>query len=71
MESAANALVATRPTAVSLPNAVHIVMSGLNQAETIDVGKKRGDLPGGTIYTLVPERSATDRAVRLTPYSRW
>lgn len=39
MESAANALVATRPTAVSLPNAVHIVMSGLNQAETIDVAK--------------------------------
>jgi ribose 1,5-bisphosphate isomerase len=39
MESAANVLVATRPTAVSLPNAVHIVMSGLNQAETLDEAK--------------------------------
>jgi ribose 1,5-bisphosphate isomerase len=36
MESAAQVLVATRPTAVSLPNAVHIVMSGLNKAETLD-----------------------------------
>jgi ribose 1,5-bisphosphate isomerase len=39
MESAANILVGTRPTAVSLPNAVHIVMSGLNKAETLDEAK--------------------------------
>jgi ribose 1,5-bisphosphate isomerase len=36
MESAAQTLVATRPTAVSLPNAVHIVMSGLDQARTLE-----------------------------------
>ena len=35
MESAAQILIATRPTAVSLPNAVHIVMSGLDQASTL------------------------------------
>jgi ribose 1,5-bisphosphate isomerase len=34
MERAAGILVATRPTAVSLPNAVHIVMSGLDGATT-------------------------------------
>lgn len=33
MEKAAEMLVATRPTAVSLPNAVHIVMAGLDRAK--------------------------------------
>jgi ribose 1,5-bisphosphate isomerase len=33
MERAAEMLVATRPTAVSLPNAVHIVMAGLDRAK--------------------------------------
>ena len=36
MEQAADMLVATRPTAVSLPNAVHIVMAGLDRATDID-----------------------------------
>ena len=36
MESAAKILIETRPTAVSLPNAVHIVMSGLEKAGTLD-----------------------------------
>jgi ribose 1,5-bisphosphate isomerase len=36
MESAAQVLVATRPTAVSLPNAVHLVMSGLEKAVTLN-----------------------------------
>jgi ribose 1,5-bisphosphate isomerase len=36
MESAALTLVATRPTAVSLPNAVHIVMSGIERARTFE-----------------------------------
>jgi ribose 1,5-bisphosphate isomerase len=36
MESAAQTLIATRPTAVSLPNAVHIVMSDLDQALTLE-----------------------------------
>ena len=35
MDSAAQTLVATRPTAVSLPNAVHIVMSGIERALTL------------------------------------
>jgi len=36
MEKAAEMLVATRPTAVSLPNAVHIVMTGLDGAKTTE-----------------------------------
>lgn len=36
MERAAAELVATRPTAVSLPNAVHFVMAGLDAARTVD-----------------------------------
>ena len=47
MERAAGVLIATRPTAVSLPNAVHIVMSGLDSAQTADEAKngliKRAD----------------------------
>ena len=40
MDSAAQTLIATRPTAVSLPNAIHIVMSGLNQALTLEEAQK-------------------------------
>ena len=36
MDSAAQTLVTTRPTAVSLPNAVHLVMSGIDQALTLE-----------------------------------
>ncbi len=36
MESAAQTLVVTRPTAVSLPNAIHLVMTGLEQAATLE-----------------------------------
>ena len=39
MEHAAKLLLATRPTAVSLPNAVHMVMAGLNHAKTTDEAK--------------------------------
>ena len=35
MGHAASMLLATRPTAVSLPNAVHIVMAGLENAKTL------------------------------------
>ena len=38
--AAAQTLVATRPTAVSLPNAVHIVMSGLDRAVTLEEAQK-------------------------------
>jgi ribose 1,5-bisphosphate isomerase len=40
VESAAQILVATRPTAVSLPNAIHIVVEGLGQAETFEEAQK-------------------------------
>jgi ribose 1,5-bisphosphate isomerase len=40
MDAAAQILIATRPTAVSLPNAVHTVMSGLGRAETLEDAKK-------------------------------
>ena len=36
MDTAAQILIATRPTAVSLPNAVHLVMSGLERAVTLE-----------------------------------
>ena len=36
METAAETLVATRPTAVSLPNAVHLVMAGLEEETDLD-----------------------------------
>jgi ribose 1,5-bisphosphate isomerase len=39
MEKAAALLVSTRPTAVSLPNAVHFVMAGLDAAKTADEAK--------------------------------
>ncbi len=39
MERAAATLIATRPTAVSLPNAVHIVMAGIDDAKTVEEAK--------------------------------
>jgi ribose 1,5-bisphosphate isomerase len=39
MKRAATTLVSTRPTAVSLPNAVHIVMAGIDAAKTVDKAK--------------------------------
>jgi ribose 1,5-bisphosphate isomerase len=39
MEQTAALLLATRPTAVSLPNAVHMVMAGLNHTKTIEEAK--------------------------------
>jgi ribose 1,5-bisphosphate isomerase len=39
MEKAAEMLVSTRPTAVSLPNAVRIVISSLKEARTVDEGR--------------------------------
>ena len=40
MESAADILLQTRPTAVSLPNAVNIVMKGVRDANTLDDARK-------------------------------
>jgi ribose 1,5-bisphosphate isomerase len=36
MEEAAGLLISTRPTAVSLPNAVHMVMAGIDRAKTVE-----------------------------------
>ena len=41
MERAAKILVATRPTAVSLPNAVHIVMAGLEGEKTVEGAREK------------------------------
>jgi ribose 1,5-bisphosphate isomerase len=41
MERAAEILVATRPTAVSLPNAVHIVMAGFDGAKTVEGAREK------------------------------
>jgi ribose 1,5-bisphosphate isomerase len=41
LQDAAGLLVATRPTAVSLPNAVHMVMSSLTGVSTIDEARSR------------------------------
>jgi len=40
MQAAADLLVTTRPTAVSLPNAVHIVMAGLEHAGTLESARE-------------------------------
>lgn len=39
MTQAADMLLATRPTAVSLPNAVHMVMAGIKKASTVEEAK--------------------------------
>ncbi|MCX6693526.1 MAG: ribose 1,5-bisphosphate isomerase [Methanomicrobiales archaeon] len=41
MEQAARTLIATRPTAVSLPNAVHVVMAAMRRATTVPEAKTR------------------------------
>jgi ribose 1,5-bisphosphate isomerase len=47
MERAAELLVSTRPTAVSLPNAVHMVMAGIGRSKTVEEARagvvKRAD----------------------------
>jgi ribose 1,5-bisphosphate isomerase len=40
VQEAAHVLVTTRPTAVSLPNAVHIVMAGLEHAGSMDAARE-------------------------------
>ncbi|MDD1678594.1 MAG: ribose 1,5-bisphosphate isomerase, partial [Methanomicrobiales archaeon] len=41
MQDAADKLVSTRPTAVSLPNAVHYVMRGLQEASCVEGAKRQ------------------------------
>ena len=51
MESAAEMLVRTRPTAVSLPNAVHIVMEALSGEDSVTGAKEAIRLKACLLYT--------------------
>jgi ribose 1,5-bisphosphate isomerase len=63
MENAAAILVATRPTAVSLPNAVHIVMAGIRQARTLDAA--RSDVTGRADRFI---RSSQDAVAKIARF---
>ncbi|HSQ93139.1 MAG TPA: ribose 1,5-bisphosphate isomerase, partial [Methanoregula sp.] len=63
MEQAAELLVATRPTAVSLPNAVHIVMAGLGSAKTME--EARDDLAGRADRFIRSSRHAVENIARF------
>jgi ribose 1,5-bisphosphate isomerase len=63
MEQAAELLVATRPTAVSLPNAVHIVMAGLASAKTVE--EARNDLAGRADRFIRSSREAVENIARF------
>lgn len=59
MEAAAETLVATRPTAVSLPNAVHIVMNGLDRAG--DTAEARTGIVGRAETFIRSSEQAVER----------
>jgi ribose 1,5-bisphosphate isomerase len=63
MEKAAGTLVATRPTAVSLPNAVHIVMAGLGKAKTL--GDARSGLVSRADGFIDSSRHAVEKIARF------
>ncbi len=63
MEAAAETLVATRPTAVSLPNAVHIVMAGLEQ-ET-DINRAREGVIQRAIRFIESSREAVGKIASI------
>jgi ribose 1,5-bisphosphate isomerase len=63
MEKAAGMLVATRPTAVSLPNAVHIVMAGLDGAKNLD--DARSGLAGRAGGFIDSSRHAVEKIARF------
>jgi ribose 1,5-bisphosphate isomerase len=63
MEEAADMLVATRPTAVSLPNAVHIVMAGLASARTAE--EARDDLAGRADRFIRSSLNAVENIARF------
>ena len=68
MEQAAEILVATRPTAVSLPNAVHIVMAGLDGAKTVEEARSGLVRRADGFHPVVPARGGEHCAVRSPPY---
>jgi ribose 1,5-bisphosphate isomerase len=59
MERAAATLVATRPTAVSLPNAVHIVMNGIGNPGTVD--EIRSGVVGRAGQFILSSQNAVER----------
>lgn len=58
MEQAADLLVSTRPTAVSLPNAVHLVMAGVRTAQTL------GEARSGIITSAAGFIASSEQAVQ-------
>lgn len=63
MRRAAELLVATRPTAVSLPNAVHIVMTGLDGAKT--AAGARAGIVGRADQFIRNSHTAVDNIARF------
>jgi len=63
MGAAAQTLVATRPTAVSLPNAVHIVMAGLEDAPTAREARE-GVIEHATRF-IATSREAVGKIARI------
>jgi ribose 1,5-bisphosphate isomerase len=63
MENAAEILLATRPTAVSLSNAVHIVMTGLDRAK--DVGDARSGLVNRADGFILSSRHAVENIAQF------
>ncbi len=68
MERAADLLVATRPTAVSLPNAVHMVMSGIHRGKNRGRGEGRCCPACRCVYPVLPARGGEDRRIRRPAY---
>ncbi|MFA7303572.1 MAG: ribose 1,5-bisphosphate isomerase [Methanoregula sp.] len=63
METAAEMLVATRPTAVSLPNAVHLVMAGLE--EETDLSRAREGVIRRASRFVESSREAVGKIARI------
>jgi ribose 1,5-bisphosphate isomerase len=63
MKAAAQTLIATRPTAVSLPNAVHLVMAGLEDAPT--AGEARDGVIKRAHRFIETSREAVGKIARI------
>jgi len=63
MQEAAQLLIATRPTAVSLPNAVHIVMAGLEGARTFP--EARDDMIRRAEAFIASSRNAVEQIAQI------
>jgi ribose 1,5-bisphosphate isomerase len=63
MERAADLLVSTRPTAVSLPNAVHMVMAGVGAARTIE--EARSGITASAARFITSSEQAVERIAAI------